>query len=465
MTQTFDVTNPATGEVVDTLPVNTKEEVEAAIGACHEGFREWRQTDAHYRSGIIKEWFRLINENKDELAEIITKESGKPLHEALGEVAYANAYIEWYAEEAKRVYGRTVPANSPNKNIIIKKQPVGLVAGITPWNFPAAMLTRKVAPALAAGCSFIIKPAAETPLTTMKLVELAYEAGVPENVFKAVNGSGSEIGSLFTDSPLVRKITFTGSTPVGKSLIKNSADTVKHVSMELGGHAPIIVCGDADIDIAVDQTIASKFRNAGQTCICANRLFVHESIVDEFSQKLSEKVSGLKVGNGLEEGTQVGPLINKQAYEKVSGQAENAESLGAEILCGGEGDADDEKGTYFFKPTVIKNATQDMEIMSEETFGPLIPIQSFKEVDEAIELANSLPFGLAAYYFTNDYKVGLYLSEELDFGVIGWNDGAPSAAHAPFGGLKESGLGKEGGPEGLEAYLDTKYLSIGNLIN
>jgi succinate-semialdehyde dehydrogenase/glutarate-semialdehyde dehydrogenase len=464
MTQIFEVTNPATGEVVDTLPVNTKEEVEAAIGACHEGFREWRQTDAHHRSGIIKEWFRLINENKDELAEIITKESGKPLHEALGEVAYANAYIEWYAEEAKRVYGRTVPANSPNKNIIIKKQPVGLVAGITPWNFPAAMLTRKVAPALAAGCSFIIKPAAETPLTTMKLVELAYEAGVPENVFKAVNGSGSEIGSLFTDSPLVRKITFTGSTPVGKSLIKNSADTVKHVSMELGGHAPIIVCGDADIDIAVDQTIASKFRNAGQTCICANRLFVHESIVDEFSQKLSEKVSGLKVGNGLEEGTQVGPLINKQAYEKVSGQAENAESLGAEILCGGEGDADDGKGTYFFKPTVIKNATQDMEIMSEETFGPLIPIQSFKEVDEAIELANSLPFGLAAYYFTNDYKTGLYLSDQLEFGVIGWNDGAPSAAHAPFGGLKESGLGKEGGPEGIEAYLDTKYLSIGNLI-
>ncbi|CAM4354262.1 NAD-dependent succinate-semialdehyde dehydrogenase [Lacicoccus alkaliphilus] len=464
MTQTFEVTNPATGEVVDTLPVNTKEEVEAAIGACHEGFTEWRQTDAHHRSGIIKEWFRLINENKDELAEIITKESGKPLHEALGEVAYANAYIEWYAEEAKRVYGRTVPANSPNKNILIKKQPVGLVAGITPWNFPAAMLTRKVAPALAAGCAFIIKPAAETPLTTMKLVALAYEAGVPENVFKAVNGSGSEIGSLFADSPLVRKITFTGSTPVGKSLIKNSADTVKHVSMELGGHAPIIVCGDADIDIAVDQTIASKFRNAGQTCICANRLFVHESIVDEFSQKLSEKVSGLKVGNGLEKGTQVGPLINKQAYEKVSGQADNAGQLGADILCGGTGIADDEKGTYFFEPTVIKNATQDMEIMNEETFGPLIPIQSFKEVDEAIELANSLPFGLAAYYFTNDYRTGLYLSDQLEFGVIGWNDGAPSAAHAPFGGLKESGLGKEGGPEGIEAYLDTKYLSIGNLI-
>ena len=464
MVQTFDINNPATGEVIDTLNKSSKEDVQAAIKACHEGFKAWSKTDAHYRSGIIKEWFRLINENKDELAEIITKESGKPLHEALGEVAYANAYIEWYAEEAKRIYGRTVPANSPNKNIIIKKQPVGLVAGITPWNFPAAMLTRKVAPALAAGCSFIIKPAAETPLTTKKLVELAYAAGVPENVFKAVNGSGRDIGSLFTDSPLVRKITFTGSTPVGKSLIENSAGTVKHLSMELGGHAPIIVCGDADVDIAVDQTIASKFRNAGQTCICANRLFVHESVVDEFSEKLSTKVAQLKVGNGLDEGTQVGPLINGAAYDKVSAQAENAKALGAEILCGGEGIVDDDKKTYFYKPTVIKNANQDMEIMNEETFGPLIPIQSFTDIDDAIELANGLPFGLAAYYFTNDYKVGLYLSEELDFGVIGWNDGAPSAAHAPFGGLKESGLGKEGGPEGIEAYLDTKYLSIGNLI-
>lgn len=464
MVQTFDIKNPATGEVIDTLNKSSKEEVQAAIKVCHEGFKAWRKTDAHYRSGIIKEWFRLINEHREELAEIITKESGKPLAEALGEVDYANAYIEWYAEEAKRVYGRTIPANSPNKNIIIKKQPVGLVAGITPWNFPAAMLTRKVAPALAAGCSFIIKPAAETPLTTKKLVELAYEAGVPENVFKVVNGSGRDIGSLFTDSPLVRKITFTGSTPVGKSLIENSADTVKHLSMELGGHAPIIVCGDADVDIAVDQTVASKFRNAGQTCICANRLFVHESVVDEFSEKLSAKVSKLKVGNGLEEGVQVGPLINEGAYDKVSAQADNARALGAEILCGGEGIVDTEKKTYFYQPTVIKNANQDMEIMNEETFGPLIPIQQFTDIEEAVALANSLPFGLAAYYFTNDYRVGLYLSEALDFGVIGWNDGAPSAAHAPFGGLKESGLGKEGGPEGIEAYLDTKYLSIGNLI-
>ncbi|CAD2079278.1 succinate-semialdehyde dehydrogenase [NADP(+)] [Jeotgalicoccus coquinae] len=464
MAETFDIKNPATGDVIDTLEINTKDEVLAAIEDCQEGFKAWRETDAHYRSGVIKEWFRLINEHKDELAEIITKESGKPLAEALGEVAYANAYIEWYAEEAKRIYGRTIPANSPNKNIIIKKQPVGLVAGITPWNFPAAMLTRKVAPALAAGCSFIIKPAAETPLTTMRLVELAYQAGVPENVFKAVNGSGSDIGKIFTDSPLVRKITFTGSTPVGKSLIENSANTVKHVSMELGGHAPIIICGDADIDIAVDQTIASKFRNAGQTCICANRLFVHESIADEYAEKLSAKVAQLKVGNGLDENVQVGPLINKKAYDKVSEQANNAKELGADIVCGGDGIVDADKETYFYNPTVIKNANQEMKIMNEETFGPLIPIQSFSEIDDAIELANGLPYGLAAYYFTNDYKTGLYLSDQLDFGVIGWNDGAPSAAHAPFGGLKESGLGKEGGIEGIEAYLDTKYLSIGNLI-
>lgn len=464
MAETFDIKNPATGDVIDTLEINTKDEVLAAIEDCQEGFKAWRETDAHYRSGVIKEWFRLINEHKGELAEIITKESGKPLAEALGEVAYANAYIEWYAEEAKRIYGRTIPTNSPNKNIIIKKQPVGLVAGITPWNFPAAMLTRKVAPALAAGCSFIIKPAAETPLTTMRLVELAYQAGVPENVFKAVNGSGSDIGKIFTDSPLVRKITFTGSTPVGKSLIENSANTVKHVSMELGGHAPIIICGDADIDIAVDQTIASKFRNAGQTCICANRLFVHESIADEYAEKLSAKVAQLKVGNGLDENVQVGPLINKKAYDKVSEQANNAKELGADIVCGGDGIVDADKETYFYNPTVIKNANQEMKIMNEETFGPLIPIQSFSEIDDAIELANGLPYGLAAYYFTNDYKTGLYLSDQLDFGVIGWNDGAPSAAHAPFGGLKESGLGKEGGIEGIEAYLDTKYLSIGNLI-
>lgn len=463
MNSTFDVTNPATGEVIETLQKNTKEEVQEAIRECHEGFKDWSIRDAHERSSIIKEWHRLIQLHEEELAEIITKESGKPLKEARGEVQYANSYIEWYAEEAKRIYGRTIPANAANKNIIIKKQPVGLVGGVTPWNFPAAMLTRKVAPALAAGCTFITKPASETPLTTIRLVELAYEAGIPENVLKYVNGSGGTIGPIFSESPLIRKITFTGSTSVGKNLISESADTVKHVSMELGGHAPVIVCEDADIDVAVDQTIASKFRNAGQTCICVNRVFVHNTIAQEFGRKLKDKVAKLTIGDGFDDNTDVGPLINKGGYEKVKSQYENAVNLGAEVLCGGEGIVDDEKGTYFFKPTVLMNANQDMDIMNDETFGPLLPIQTFKDVDEAIDLANSLPFGLASYFFTNNYKTGLYISDKLDFGVIGWNDGAPSAAHAPFGGLKESGIGKEGGSEGIEPYLDTKYLSIGSL--
>lgn len=463
MSKTFEVKNPATGEVVETLKMHSEEEIQDAVKQCHQGFKEWSKKDAHTRSAIIKEWHRLIDSHKEELAEIITKESGKPLKEALGEVQYANSYIEWYAEEAKRVYGRTIPANSTSKDIIIKKQPVGLVAGVTPWNFPAAMLTRKVAPALAAGCSFITKPASETPLTTIRLVELAHEAGVPENVLKYVNGSGGTVGPIFSGSSLVRKITFTGSTSVGKNLISESANTVKHVSMELGGHAPVIVCQDADIDVAVEQTIASKFRNAGQTCICANRVFAHEAIAEEYAQKLTEKVERLVLGNGLDENVDVGPLINKGGYDKVKSQYENAVNSGAKALCGGEGIVDEEKETYFFKPTVLMNATQDMDIMHDETFGPLLPIQTFKDVDEAIDLANGLPFGLASYYFTNDYRLGLYIFNHLDFGVIGWNDGGPSAAHAPFGGLKESGIGKEGGSEGIEPYLDTKYLSIGNL--
>ncbi|GAA0348701.1 succinate-semialdehyde dehydrogenase [Oceanobacillus oncorhynchi subsp. oncorhynchi] len=460
---TFNVKNPATGKVLAEIQESTKEEVEAIIEDVHQGFSEWKSRDAHDRAAIIKKWHDLIEENKNELAEIITKESGKPLKEALGEVNYANSYIAWYAEEAKRIYGKTIPASTPNKNIIIKKQPVGVVAGITPWNFPAAMLTRKTAPALAAGCTFVAKPAVETPLTTIKLVELAHEAGVPKNVLQYVNGSGSKIGPIFTENKLVKKITFTGSTPVGKNLIRESAKTVKHVSMELGGHAPIIVCEDADIEAAATQTLISKFRNAGQTCICANRVFVHESVVTAFADKLKEKVSQLKIGNGLEEETDIGPLINKKGFDKVKAQCENAAKLGAEILVGGHGKVDEDKETYFFEPTVLLNATQEMDIMNDETFGPLLPIQSFANIDEAISLANSLPFGLAAYYFTNDYRTGLYLSDHLDFGVIGWNDGAPSAAYAPFGGLKESGIGKEGGAEGMEPYLDTKYLSIGGL--
>jgi succinate-semialdehyde dehydrogenase/glutarate-semialdehyde dehydrogenase len=463
MAQTFEVKNPATGEVVDTVKVDTAEEVKAKLEKGHKAFKEWSKINAHKRSELLFKWAELIKENKDSIAEVMTKENGKPLRESLAEVDYAVSYVIWYAEEAKRIYGRTIPASTESKRIIVTKQPVGLVAAITPWNFPAAMMTRKAAPALAAGCTFIVKPAVETPLTTIRLIELAHEAGIPEDAVQVVNGSGREIGALFTESKYVRKITFTGSTPVGKSLIKDSADTVKHVTMELGGHAPLIICDDADLDFAVEQTMATKFRNAGQTCVCANRLIVHESVVDEFSRRLAERTSKLKVGNGLDKDTDIGPVINKKGYEKIAFQINDAIDKGAEVLAGNKFDVDEEKGCYFVYPTVLKNVTEDMDIMHEETFGPVAPITTFTTLEEAVEIANGTPYGLAAYFFTNNYKAGTFLSENLEFGIVGWNDGAPSAAHVPFGGMKESGLGREGGIEGIEPYLETKYLSIGGL--
>ncbi|MEC5423285.1 NAD-dependent succinate-semialdehyde dehydrogenase [Virgibacillus sp. C22-A2] len=463
MTKSIKVKNPATGQLIQEVRKNTEEEINQALKRGHESFQSWSKVNAHERARLLKNWSLKIQENKEVIAETMTLESGKPIQESLGEVDYATSYIDWYAEEAKRLYGRTIPAASETKRIMVSRQPVGLVAAITPWNFPAAMMTRKAAPALAAGCTFVVKPAEETPLTTMKLVELAYEAGIPSDVLQCVNGIGSEVGSLFTDSEFVRKITFTGSTPVGKLLIKNSADTVKHVSMELGGHAPMIIAEDADIDFAVEQTVASKFRNAGQTCICVNRVLVHESIAEEYAEKLTEKVRALKVGNGLEKDTQVGPVINEKGFEKIVSQVNDAIEKGAEVLHGNEYDANRDEGYFFVHPTVLNNVDSDMKIMQEETFGPIIPISTFKEIDEAIAIANGTPYGLAAYFFTNNYKTGTYLHEQLDFGILGWNDGAPSAAHAPFGGMKESGLGREGGSEGIDPYLETKYLSIGNL--
>ncbi|WP_080872790.1 NAD-dependent succinate-semialdehyde dehydrogenase [Oceanobacillus timonensis] len=463
MTELIQVKNPATGEVIQEVKIDTEKEIYEALKRGNNYFQEWRNVNAYERSRLLKSWSQKIHDNKEKIAEVMTLESGKPLQESLGEVNYATSYIDWYAEEAKRLYGRTIPAASETKRIIVSKQPVGLVAAITPWNFPAAMMTRKAAPALAAGCTFIVKPAEETPLTTMKLVELAHEIGIPENAVQVINGRGSEVGPLFTESDFVRKITFTGSTPVGKSLIKNSADTVKHVSMELGGHAPLIVAEDAEIDVAVDQTIASKFRNAGQTCICANRVIVHDSITEEFVGKLTEKINKLKVGNGLKKDTQVGPVINEKGYDKIVSQINDAIDQGAEVLCGNRYDADKEQGYFFVHPTVLQHVDLDMKIMHEETFGPVIPITLFHDIDQAIEIANNTPFGLAAYFFTDNYKIGTYLHDHLDFGVIGWNDGAPSAAQAPFGGMKESGLGREGGVEGIEPYLETKYLSVGGL--
>lgn len=457
----IQVKNPATGEVIEEVKRNTKEEVEEAIERASTAFKKWKKVNAHERARLLKKWSELVQANKDDIARTMTLENGKPLKESIGEVNYATDYIDWYAEEAKRIYGRTIPANHDAKRIIVDKQPIGVVAAITPWNFPAAMMTRKGAPALAAGCTFIVKPAVETPLTMIRLIELAHEAGIPEDAVQIVNGSGREIGEIFTSSAIIRKITFTGSTPVGKSLIKNSADTVKNVTMELGGHAPLIVAEDANIDLAVTQSIASKFRNAGQTCVCANRIIVHENIIDEFSEKLAAEVRKLKVGNGLDADVDIGPIINGSGYEKIVEQVEDAVEKGAEVLVGNEYDANEEKGYYFIQPTVLKNANLDMTMMHEETFGPVVPIISFTEIEEAVEIANDTPFGLAAYFFTEHYQTGIQLYEELDYGIIGWNDGAPSAAHAPFGGMKESGLGREGGTEGIEPYLETKYLSIG----
>ncbi|MDZ5722325.1 NAD-dependent succinate-semialdehyde dehydrogenase, partial [Bacillus sp. SXabc123] len=461
MPDQLTVYNPATGEEIKTIPQQSAKEVEEAIERSHQAFKTWSKTSANERASLLKKWYELIVEHKEELADLITKENGKPYQEAVGEVLYGAGYIEWFAEEAKRVYGRTVPAPTTGKRIVVTRQPVGPVAAITPWNFPNAMITRKAAPALAAGCTFIIKPAPDTPLSAYELARLAYEAGIPKDVLQVVIGDGEEIGNVFTSSPKIRKITFTGSTPVGKILMKNSADTVKHISMELGGHAPLIVDEDANIDLAVEQAMVSKYRNAGQTCVCANRLIVHESIKDEFAAKLSEQVSKLKVGNGLEEGVNVGPIINKRGFEKIISQIDDAVEKGAKVLAGGTYDRNDDKGCYFVNPTVLADVDTSMNIMHEETFGPVAPIVTFSDIDEAIELANDTPYGLAAYFFTENYRRGIYISENLEYGIIGWNDGGPSAVQAPFGGMKESGIGREGGSEGIEPYLETKYMSIG----
>ncbi|MEC1550274.1 succinate-semialdehyde dehydrogenase [Bacillus rugosus] len=461
MPDQLTVYNPATGEEIKTIPQQSAKDVEEAIERSHQAFKTWSKTSANERASLLKKWYELIVEHKEELADLITKENGKPYQEAVGEVQYGAGYIEWFAEEAKRVYGRTVPAPTTGKRIVVTRQPVGPVAAITPWNFPNAMITRKAAPALAAGCTFIIKPAPDTPLSAYELARLAYEAGIPKDVLQVVIGDGEEIGNVFTSSPKIRKITFTGSTPVGKILMKNSADTVKHVSMELGGHAPLIVDEDANIDLAVEQAMVSKYRNAGQTCVCANRLIVHESIKDDFAAKLSEQVSKLKVGNGLEEGVNVGPIINKRGFEKIVSQIDDAVEKGAKVLAGGTYDRNDDKGCYFVNPTVLADVDTSMNIMHEETFGPVAPIVTFSDIDEAIQLANDTPYGLAAYFFTENYRRGIYISENLEYGIIGWNDGGPSAVQAPFGGMKESGIGREGGSEGIEPYLETKYMSIG----
>ncbi|MFO3689803.1 NAD-dependent succinate-semialdehyde dehydrogenase [Staphylococcus felis] len=454
----LEVTNPSTGEVIQTLDFTSDEAITATIERAYKAFKSWRHIDAHERSSLLWKWSSLIKAHRDDLARLITLEGGKPFKEAQGEVDYAVSYVDWYAEEAKRTYGRTIPANTPDKKIIIDKFPVGVVGAITPWNFPAAMITRKMAPALAAGCTIVCKPATQTPLTTIRLVELAHEAGIPEDAISYIIASGKDAGKHFTENTKVHKVTFTGSTGVGKQLIAQASEQVKNVTMELGGLAPLIVHKDADIEKAVEQTIASKFRNAGQTCICANRIYVHEDIAEAYEQQLIEAVHALKVGDGFDQDVKVGPLINEGAVEKVLDHINDAIAHGGELSRSLE---DIKMGGNFLKPVVITNVNQNMKAMHEETFGPIAPVMRYSDLDTAIKYANDTEFGLAAYFFTNDYRTGLYIYNHLDYGVVGWNDGGPSAAHAPFGGMKESGYGREGAIEGIEPYLETKYLSIG----
>lgn len=454
----IDVLNPANGQRVGSVPNGGKDEAIRAIEAASDSLANWSQITAYERSAYLKKLNALLHEHKDELGKIMTLEMGKPITQSVGEVIYAASFVEWYAEEAKRIYGETIPSHDPNKRMQVWKKPIGVVGAITPWNFPLAMITRKIAPALAAGCTVVVKPSRESPLTAMKFMELVKKAGFPAGVVNMITGSSSAIvGEMMADER-VRKVTFTGSTEIGKLLIEQSAQTVKKLSLELGGHAPFIVLDDAKLDLAVEHVLASKFRNAGQTCVCANRIYVQEQVYEAFVEKFAKRVSEMKVGDGLDEAVEIGPLINEAGLEKVSLQVDDAVDKGATVVTGGS----KLKGEgLFYKPTVLRDVDQSMDIMFEETFGPIAPIQRIKTDDEALELANSTPFGLAAYVFTESVSRGTRLIEGLDFGIIGWNDGLPSAAQAPFGGMKESGYGREGGKDGIEAFLETQYLSIG----
>ncbi|MDV2684274.1 NAD-dependent succinate-semialdehyde dehydrogenase [Alkalihalophilus lindianensis] len=454
--EAIEVTNPATAEVIATVSNGGESEAREAADAAFDAFQEWSHYSAYERAELIRKWHDLIDQNKEEIAKVMTREQGKPFKEALGEMNYANGFFAWYAEEAKRIYGETIPATQRNKRLFVHKQPVGVVAAITPWNFPAAMITRKVGPALAAGCTVVLKPANLTPLTAIKMVELASEAGIPKGVINLVTGNSRAIGKVWLEDDRIRKLTFTGSTEVGKTLLKGAADTVKKVSMELGGHAPVIVLKDADLDKAVEGVIGSKFRNAGQTCVCSNRIYVHESIHEPFIQKLVAKVRELRIGNGLEEGIDIGPLIDKAAVEKVQKHIEDAVKQGAKIEVGGN-----LVGQLFMEPTVLSQVNDEMICMTDETFGPLAPVTTFKTEEEVIKRANDSIYGLAAYVFTENITRGIRMTEALEYGIIGLNDGLPSTPQAPFGGFKQSGIGREGGHYGLDDYLEIKYVSLG----
>lgn len=447
------VTNPADGEIVGHVPSLTAKQIEGAINASEKAFKSWRALPAAKRSALLRKWFDLMIEHADDLAMIMTCEQGKPLKEARGEILYAASFVEWFAEEAKRTYGDTIPSPQVNQRITVIKQPIGVTAAITPWNFPAAMITRKAAPALAAGCTMIVRPASLTPLTALALGELAQKAGIPAGVLQIVTGKSSSIGKVLTESQIVSKLSFTGSTEVGRALMAECAPTIKRISLELGGNAPFIVFDDADLDAAVKGAIACKYRNAGQTCVCANRILIQSGVYDAFTEKLKQAVQALKVGNGINSTTDIGPLIEESALKKVDEHIADAVEKGGKLVLGGK-----RLGGLFYEPTIMTNITSDMRFAREETFGPVAPLFKFDNESEAIEMANDTIFGLAAYFYTRDFARAVRVSEALEYGMVGHNTGLISNEVAPFGGVKQSGIGREGSKYGIEEYMETKYI-------
>lgn len=457
---TVNVDNPATGEIIGKVPKLSGAETKQAIEAANRAFPSWSKKTGKERAAILRRWFDLMMANQEDLARLMTLEQGKPLTESRGEVAYAAAFLEWFGEEAKRIYGDTIPQHQADKRIVVIKQPIGVVACITPWNFPLAMITRKAGPAIAAGCTVVLKPAKQTPFSALALAELAERAGVPRGVFNVVTGAAKEIGGELTSNPIVRKLSFTGSTEVGKVLMAQCAGTVKKLSLELGGNAPFIVFDDADLDAAVEGAVASKYRNTGQTCVCTNRLLVQESVYDAFAGKLSAAVKTLKPAPGLESGSTQGPLIDDAAVEKVESHIRDAQSKGAKVLVGGHRHA---LGGRFFEPTILTDVTPAMAVAREETFGPVAPLFRFKSEAEAIALANDTEFGLAAYFYGRDIARVWRVAEALEYGIVGINSGLISTEVAPFGGVKESGLGREGSKYGMDEFLEIKYMCFGGI--
>lgn len=458
--RTFTVTDPGRGETIASVANLGAEETRWAIDAAELAFPAWRKATARTRDSLLRRWYELIQANKEDLATLITAEGGKTYAESLGEVAYAASFVEWFSEQARRVNGEILPSNTSDKRLLITREPVGVCAAITPWNFPAAMITRKVAPALAVGCTVVVKPAEQTPLTALALAVLAERAGIPAGAFNVVTGDAEAapaIGGMLTGDPRVRKLSFTGSTQVGRLLMAQSAPSLKRLSLELGGNAPFIVFEDADLDAAVEGAIASKYRNSGQTCVCANRFFVHKDVMDAFAEKLATKVRSLKVGHGLEPGSQIGPLIDAGGLAKVNALVQDALAQGAIVVTGGKPDP---RGGLYYQPTVIKGVTRKMRMMQEEIFGPVAPLFEFSSEDEAIRLANDTEFGLASYFYTRDPGRIFRVSESLEYGMVGINTGIMSSEVAPFGGVKQSGFGREGSQHGVDEYLSTKYTCL-----